>query len=388
MKFTQISHSSMPTTSNSQSATTDDDNFHSIFLPEINMELKEEVIDIDEIPELAQNDVPAPFLPLVDVPFVCPEPPLPLTLLPPSPPPKVAPSQLKTEQSDEEFDAPLSKIKSEPRAHKESRHKESRSHRKKHKKIKVEKVDGMDDGEAKKGDSKVAGAEASTETSSANKRRRRPVKSYKEVDEDEDGRARKEKSKRLSEPKKPQVAVTPTDQNPGNNPEFDAEKEIKKEKEEEEDEDDDDNQMDNDEDVEGMEQKKKIKRSRTGEESCDSIVCHVCGKSNFKKASYLKRHIRDMHTEQELECDQCDKKFSTPGSLNVHKKVVHEKRRYHCDQCNRVYITSRDLHVHTLQAHYIGDPKYECEICGAKYKHPFLLRLHKHRSKNYPTHGK
>merc|ERR1712129_8551 len=45
-------------------------------------------------------------------------------------------------------------------------------------------------------------------------------------------------------------------------------------------------------------------------------------------------------------CNECEKTFTQPGTLNRHKKTVHGGVRYSCEQCEKEFSQSGDLSKH------------------------------------------
>ena len=52
-----------------------------------------------------------------------------------------------------------------------------------------------------------------------------------------------------------------------------------------------------------------------------------------------------------LSCEQCEKTFTQPGTLNRHKKTVQGGIRYSCDQCQRKFSQSGKLSQHMKIVH-------------------------------------
>jgi len=89
--------------------------------------------------------------------------------------------------------------------------------------------------------------------------------------------------------------------------------------------------------------------------------CNQCGKM-YTPAASLKMHIPLMHSEKRLECDECDQIFSTIGSLNHHKKRVHVLKSLKCDQCKFRSKTNWDLKKHINTVHNVRDV-LKCDLC-------------------------
>jgi len=71
---------------------------------------------------------------------------------------------------------------------------------------------------------------------------------------------------------------------------------------------------------------------------------------------------KELPSEEEFECDECGKTFSTEQGLNVHHSRAHEEEEeeesdeeeeegYICDDCGREFDTKRGLSIHESQAH-------------------------------------
>ncbi|CDQ75347.1 unnamed protein product [Oncorhynchus mykiss] len=70
-----------------------------------------------------------------------------------------------------------------------------------------------------------------------------------------------------------------------------------------------------------------------------------CGKV-FKKPSLLTLHM-GVHTMPH-HCDQCPKRYATPGALKKHQLLHTEERPFACEHCDRRYRSAYDLKVHII----------------------------------------
>ena len=52
-----------------------------------------------------------------------------------------------------------------------------------------------------------------------------------------------------------------------------------------------------------------------------------------------------------LFCNEWEKTFTQPGTLNRHKKTVHGGVRYSCEQCEKEFSQSGDLSKHIKRMH-------------------------------------
>ncbi len=72
---------------------------------------------------------------------------------------------------------------------------------------------------------------------------------------------------------------------------------------------------------------------------------------------------KELPSEEEFECDECGKTFSTEQGLRVHESRAHEDRDedegeqieeeegYVCDECGKKFETKRGLSIHESQSH-------------------------------------
>ncbi|KAJ8007153.1 hypothetical protein DPEC_G00114590 [Dallia pectoralis] len=102
--------------------------------------------------------------------------------------------------------------------------------------------------------------------------------------------------------------------------------------------------------------------------------CH-CGK-DFKKPSLLTLHM-GVHTMPYL-CDQCPKRYATPGALKKHQ-VIHTDvwldKPFHCDRCKRRYRSQYDLKKH--ERSHSGERRHECSTCGKRFTQQCTLIRHR-----------
>ncbi|KAM9402002.1 uncharacterized protein ACWYII_029313 isoform 1-T1 [Salvelinus alpinus] len=99
-------------------------------------------------------------------------------------------------------------------------------------------------------------------------------------------------------------------------------------------------------------------------------ICE-CGKV-FKKPSLLTLHM-GVHTMPH-HCDQCPKRYATPGALKKHQLLHTEERPFACEHCDRRYRSAYDLKVH-IRSHS-GERRHMCTICEKRFAHPSTLVRH------------
>ncbi|XP_038834129.1 zinc finger protein 558-like isoform X2 [Salvelinus namaycush] len=96
-----------------------------------------------------------------------------------------------------------------------------------------------------------------------------------------------------------------------------------------------------------------------------------CGKV-FKKPSLLTLHM-GVHT-MPYHCDQCPKRYATPGALKKHQLLHTEERPFACERCDRRYRSAYDLKVH-VRIHS-GERRHMCTICGKRFTQQCALVRH------------
>ena len=92
-------------------------------------------------------------------------------------------------------------------------------------------------------------------------------------------------------------------------------------------------------------------------------ICNDCGKT------YQNKHDLKSHTKVHnwIDCDFCDKSFSTWEKINRHIKSVYEyKRNHQCTSCGKSFLTARDLRIHIRTVHD-GQKDYKCDTCGENF---------------------
>uniref|UniRef100_A0A674DFU7 Zinc finger protein 79-like n=1 Tax=Salmo trutta TaxID=8032 RepID=A0A674DFU7_SALTR len=96
-----------------------------------------------------------------------------------------------------------------------------------------------------------------------------------------------------------------------------------------------------------------------------------CGKV-FKKPSLLTLHM-GVHT-MPYHCDQCPKRYATPGALKKHQLLHTEERPFACEHCDRRYRSAYDLKVHVRS--HSGERRHMCTVCEKRFAHPSTLVRH------------
>ena len=83
--------------------------------------------------------------------------------------------------------------------------------------------------------------------------------------------------------------------------------------------------------------------------------CKECGKK-FKMSGNLRKHIRDIHTQQEepklvFQCEYCSKLFPTKERLTSHFIVHETEKAFACNVCGKKFNRKNNLKVNTHDCH-------------------------------------
>ena len=110
--------------------------------------------------------------------------------------------------------------------------------------------------------------------------------------------------------------------------------------------------------------------------------CTECN-SNFSQKSSLTKHIENYHGEASKEvqkCDECGKILSCIEKLRLHKRKVHSewKAWHQCDKCEFKTKTPGSLKSHISVVHFNIKP-FACDLCEFKAANQSDLRAHKRR---------
>ena len=102
-------------------------------------------------------------------------------------------------------------------------------------------------------------------------------------------------------------------------------------------------------------------------------ICQYCS----KEVSYLKGHIAQHHEqEKKFSCNKCEKSFQSKYLLRRHSEVVHEGlKNYKCDKCSKTFSDAGNMRKHIACVHENLKP-YQCDDCGKAYGQSNDLRRH------------
>ena len=104
---------------------------------------------------------------------------------------------------------------------------------------------------------------------------------------------------------------------------------------------------------------------------CDK--CDYVCKTNEK----LENHTQKKHGPKIPSiCEHCNKEFATKTSYIDHVESVHQGAVFICDICSKTFTTRTGLHKHNKVIHEGKRKTYNCETCGKDYANKEYLILH------------
>ncbi|XP_055617048.1 transcription factor grauzone-like [Toxorhynchites rutilus septentrionalis] len=111
------------------------------------------------------------------------------------------------------------------------------------------------------------------------------------------------------------------------------------------------------------------------------LQCPQCSKW-LMNSRCLKVHMQ-LHSANELTCDQCDYKTKKKTLLNRHRITHHQDERpFACDKCNSTFKYKRALTVHIATKHKEGKTSYKCNFCDRTFASS--TNFYTHRKNRHP----
>lgn len=88
------------------------------------------------------------------------------------------------------------------------------------------------------------------------------------------------------------------------------------------------------------------------------------------------RHVENHRSEENFECNKCDRVFRKMSHLNVHKVRAHlAEFPYKCEVCKKGFVIKRNYDCHVL-THTSKVLPHKCQYCYKSFANPGHLRRH------------
>ena len=114
--------------------------------------------------------------------------------------------------------------------------------------------------------------------------------------------------------------------------------------------------------------------------------CEVCGKT-FMRMKTLRRHklLHDpSFAKVAVSCPICDRRFQSKPGLHAHM-MQHKEPRFRCDLCDKPFFKKFGLQYH-METFHLKERNFECPHCNKTYIKDAHLTLHievEHENKKY-----
>jgi hypothetical protein len=121
----------------------------------------------------------------------------------------------------------------------------------------------------------------------------------------------------------------------------------------------------------------------------DTRMCPTCDLKFMRRDNAaFKRHLT-IHSDANLACNRCDKRYTSSRSLRRHQRDVHHPTIAKCSQCRCIFTSPRSLHRHVKQCHTTSSVGrlIVCGECGITCTRPYDLRRHQARKHRIVTGG-
>ena len=101
-----------------------------------------------------------------------------------------------------------------------------------------------------------------------------------------------------------------------------------------------------------------------------SVICPICG----NKVLQLTKHIKNVHQENDVPCESCDKTFKSV-SLKINHVINVHGLFTSCLLCEKTFPSNAYLKAHIRTVHG-RERQFSCEYCNNKFLTKAMLKLH------------
>ena len=108
--------------------------------------------------------------------------------------------------------------------------------------------------------------------------------------------------------------------------------------------------------------------------------CSYCNK-NYDTLHGLNNHHENTHPP--VNCDVCNRVFSTPNSL-IHHSYTHLEQSFHCDQCEKLFPFKSQMENHVSV--HTQAVKHRCDKCGKEFVRTGEYNIHMRGHSNIRIH--
>ncbi|KAJ8966603.1 hypothetical protein NQ314_003433 [Rhamnusium bicolor] len=100
--------------------------------------------------------------------------------------------------------------------------------------------------------------------------------------------------------------------------------------------------------------------------------CKICDKA-FRTKQSVNKHMPIHSDKRPFQCKLCEKRFKKQSILRKHSFTHSRARPYHCDLCVRKYKSKESLRVHRLTHQKV---RHKCNICAKSFKFNTVFKSH------------